>query len=70
MPKRVLLKLSGESLGGGKVGMDVEILRRLAKEIKAACERGVQVAIVAGGGTFSGARSFPRPDSTDPGPTT
>ena len=52
MPKRVLLKLSGESLGGGKVGMDVEILRRLAKEIKAACERGVQVAIVAGGGNF------------------
>ncbi|MBP5786106.1 MAG: UMP kinase [Aeriscardovia sp.] len=52
MPKRVLLKLSGESLGGGKVGMDVEILRRLAKEIKAACERRVQVAIVAGGGNF------------------
>ena len=52
MPKRVLLKLSGESLGGGKVGIDVGVLRQLAREVKAASNQGVEVAIVAGGGNF------------------
>lgn len=52
MPKRVLLKLSGESLGGGKVGIDVKVLRSLAKEVKSACQKGIEIAIVAGGGNF------------------
>lgn len=52
MSKRVLLKLSGESLGGGKVGIDVRTLRPLAKEVKAASQKGVEIAIVAGGGNF------------------
>ena len=50
--RRVLLKLSGEMFGGGAVGLDVEVLRRVASEIKAAVDRGVQVAIVVGGGNF------------------
>ena len=52
MSKRVLLKLSGESLGGGKVGIDVGTLRSLAKEVKSASQKGIEIAIVAGGGNF------------------
>ncbi|AZN28883.1 UMP kinase [Flaviflexus salsibiostraticola] len=50
--RRVLLKLSGEMFGGGAVGLDVQILSRVAAEIKEAVDRGVQVAIVVGGGNF------------------
>lgn len=50
--RRVLLKLSGEMFGGGAVGLDVEVLRRVSSEIKAAVDQGVQVAIVVGGGNF------------------
>ncbi len=51
-PRRVLLKLSGESFGGGAVGLAVPVVRRIAEEIGAAVEQGVQVAIVVGGGNF------------------
>ena len=53
MYKRVLLKLSGESLGGpaGK-GLDTESLSAYAKEIAAAAKAGLQVAIVNGGGNI------------------
>ena len=53
MYKRVLLKLSGESLGGkaGK-GLDTESLRAYAHEIAAAVKAGLQVAIVNGGGNI------------------
>ena len=53
MYKRVLLKLSGESLGGpeGK-GLDPESLNRFAGEIVAAVRKGHQVAIVNGGGNI------------------
>lgn len=50
--RRVLLKLSGEAFGGGKVGIDTKVVRRIAKEIKAAVDQGVQVAVVVGGGNF------------------
>lgn len=50
--RRVLLKLSGEMFGGGSVGLDVDVLRRVSAEIKAAVDQGVQVAIVVGGGNF------------------
>jgi len=50
--KRVLLKLSGEVFGGGKVGVDPDVVQTVAKEIAAAVEAGVQVAIVTGGGNF------------------
>jgi len=53
MYKRVLLKLSGESLGGpaGK-GIDENWLARYAKEIAAAAKEGLQIAIVIGGGNI------------------
>ena len=53
MYKRVLLKLSGESLAGpaGK-GLDTEWLQRYAKEVAAAVKAGMQVAIVNGGGNI------------------
>ncbi|UZN04844.1 UMP kinase [Cellulomonas sp. S1-8] len=50
--RRVLLKLSGESFGGGAVGLAVPVVRRIAEEIAAAVNAGVQVAIVVGGGNF------------------
>lgn len=50
--RRVLLKLSGEAFGGGSVGLDAAVVRRIASEIGAAVADGVQVAIVVGGGNF------------------
>ena len=51
--KRVLLKLSGESIGGadGK-GLDEKVLEKFALEIKSAVQKGVQVAVVIGGGNI------------------
>ena len=50
---RVLLKLSGESLGApaGK-GIDEKYLVRYAREIAEAVKAGHQVAVVNGGGNF------------------
>lgn len=50
--RRVLLKLSGEAFGGGAVGLDAVVVRRIAEEVGVAVAEGVQVAIVVGGGNF------------------
>ena len=50
--RRVLLKLSGEVFGGGKVGVAPDVVRGVADQIAAAVRDGVQVAIVIGGGNF------------------
>jgi len=50
--RRVLLKLSGEAFGGGAVGVDIGVVRRIAQEIAQAVRAGVQVAIVVGGGNY------------------
>lgn len=51
--KRILLKLSGEALMGEKqYGIDPKRLSEYADEIKAVVEKGVQVAIVIGGGNI------------------
>ncbi|MDO5026114.1 MAG: UMP kinase [Trueperella sp.] len=50
--RRVLLKLSGEIFGGGEVGLDTEVLTRIANEISIAVREGVEVGIVVGGGNF------------------
>lgn len=51
--RRVLLKLSGESLAGGQgTGIDSLRLAQYAEQIKAAADAGVQVAIVIGGGNI------------------
>jgi uridylate kinase len=51
--KRVLLKLSGESLSGkARYGIDVNTLATIAEQIKQLIEAGVEVAIVVGGGNI------------------
>jgi uridylate kinase len=51
--KRVLLKLSGESLAGKqKEGFSTEVLASYARQIKEAVDAGVQVALVVGGGNI------------------
>ena len=50
--KRVLLKLSGEVFGGGRVGVDPDVVQKIAREIAAVAKAGVQVAVVTGGGNF------------------
>lgn len=56
--KRVLLKLSGESLAGKKgTGIDFERALEFAAEIKEIAKLGVEVGIVVGGGNFWRGRS-------------
>ena len=50
--KRVLLKLSGEVFGGGKVGVDPDVVQTVAREIADVSRAGVQIAVVTGGGNF------------------
>lgn len=50
--KRVLLKLSGEVFGGGQVGVDPDVVQKIAREIAQVTRAGAQVAIVTGGGNF------------------
>jgi len=51
--KRVLLKLSGESIGGeGGKGIDEKVLSQYSKEIHEIVMAGVEVAIVIGGGNI------------------
>ena len=50
--RRVVLKLSGEVFGGGRLGVDPDIVHRLAEQIAGVVREGVQVAVVVGGGNF------------------
>ncbi|QRG87465.1 MULTISPECIES: UMP kinase [Terrabacteria group] len=52
MYKRVLLKLSGEALAGSERNFDSNVLSQLAKEVKEAHDKGIEIAIVVGGGNF------------------
>jgi uridylate kinase len=49
---RVLLKLSGEVFGGGKVGVDPDVVHRIAGEVAEVTRDGVEVCVVVGGGNF------------------
>ena len=63
--KRILLKLSGESLAGDqKNGIDFDTVLSFCKPIKKLTEAGVQVAIVVGGGNFWRGRSSGDMDRT------
>ena len=56
--KRVLLKISGEALAGEqRFGINEEMTRKVAAEVKQIHDLGVQVAIVVGGGNFWRGRS-------------
>lgn len=50
--KRVLLKLSGEVFGGGSVGVDPDVVQKIARDVAEVARSGVQVAVVTGGGNF------------------
>jgi uridylate kinase len=51
--KRILLKLSGEALAGeDKFGIDSEILKLYAQEVKSVVDLGVEVSLVVGGGNI------------------
>ena len=51
--KRILLKLSGESLAGGAAfGIDAAVVKELAAEVAAVAATGVQVGLVVGGGNI------------------
>src|SRR5947199_7734939 len=51
--RRILLKLSGEALMGTQnYGIDVDVARTVAEELKAVRDLGVEVAVVVGGGNI------------------
>lgn len=51
--KRVLLKISGEALAGSdRFGINEEMLKKVAIQIKTVRDMGVEVAVVVGGGNF------------------
>ncbi len=51
--KRILLKISGEALAGGKgTGLDADTLAEVASVVKKCHESGVEIAVVVGGGNF------------------
>ena len=50
--KRILLKLSGESLGGDNGSIDPLLLKHFAGEVHEAAETGTQIGIVIGGGNI------------------
>lgn len=63
--KRILLKLSGESLAGGKtMGIDFETVTKICEPIKRLNEEGAEIAIVVGGGNFWRGRSSGSMDRT------
>ena len=51
--KRILLKLSGEALGGTQgYGIDPSVLQRLSREVAQLYELGLEIAVVIGGGNI------------------
>ena len=63
--KRILLKLSGESLAGeAKHGIDFDTVVKICEPIKKCVDEGVQVGIVVGGGNFWRGRSSGDMDRT------
>ncbi|MDH3230380.1 MAG: UMP kinase [Alphaproteobacteria bacterium] len=51
--RRVLLKLSGEALMGGQAyGLEAATLKRIAAEVKAVHDHGIEVCLVIGGGNI------------------
>ena len=51
--RRILLKISGEALAGDRdFGVDFEVVHRVANEVKRVQDRGVEIALVVGGGNI------------------
>ena len=63
--KRILLKLSGESLAGSQShGIDFDTVLKICRPIKECADMGVQIGIVVGGGNFWRGRSSGKMDRT------
>ena len=63
--KRILLKLSGESLAGEqKTGIDFDTVLKICEPIKKCVELGVEIGIVVGGGNFWRGRTSGKMDRT------
>lgn len=63
--KRVILKLSGEALAGERgIGLDDATIDRICRAIKEVHDRGIEIAIVVGGGNFWRGRSSTSIDRT------
>lgn len=63
--KRILLKLSGEAMAGDKkTGFDEDTCIAVASQIKQLVDKGIQVAVVTGGGNFWRGRSSQTIDRT------
>ena len=63
--KRVLLKLSGESLAGSEThGIDFDTVLKICEPIKTCADMGVEIGIVVGGGNFWRGRSSGKMDRT------
>ena len=51
--KRILIKLSGEALAGERgVGIDIQTVQTIAKEIQEVHSLGIEIALVIGGGNL------------------
>ena len=56
---RILLKLSGEALGGERdEGIDFEVVRKVASQVKRVHDMGVEIALVVGGGNIFRGRAI------------
>ncbi len=63
--KRILLKLSGETLlGKEKFGLDFKMIRAVAQDLVSLSKDGLELAIVVGGGNIFRGRNIPK-DSID-----
>ncbi len=50
---RVLIKISGEALGGNKeTGIDIDVVKKISQNLKSAFNSGYQIGVVVGGGNF------------------
>lgn len=56
--KRIIIKISGESLSGGKHGIQAKNVQKLVAELQRIMQSGAQVAVVVGGGNFWRGRSI------------
>jgi len=67
--RRIVVKLSGEALMGTQShGLDQDTLARIAADLKSAAARGVEVAVVVGGGNFFAVSKAPTRVSNAPVP--
>ena len=63
--KRIMLKLSGEALSGEKgFGIDFNVTKRIAEEIKELVSMGIEVGAVVGGGNIWRGRNGEEMDRT------